>query len=348
MSGKDQHNDSITTNNLQLPVVFSVDQDCTRNQCQDPTTNRNKRLQDTNNMVKYKKCEQYIQDHHIKRTYDTLSDYHFKFTTFSSKPRFIYYLWDYSLLNKKLLGIVWPRLATPYGKKIVSELLEAGRWYWFATISWLADGIDSWCMNESIRNSIPTIAVLWWWIGYFMRTKSHILQHILNNWWLILSEFKIPMRPTNYTFPQRNRIIAWLSDVLLIPEASIQSGSLITVDFAIKGHKPVVWAPNNIRNEHSLGVNKYIHEWKITALYDIWQFLSTYFDVPIPINTLSQPQKLSPQEEKVLNYIDHTWTTIDQLLKQGLWSLDKLMSTLTLLEINNHIQQTQPNWYEKI
>lgn len=339
---------SIPTTTLPLPVLFSAHPDLTRNQCQSSSMDRSLWLQETSNKKRAEYITHYLHSHTIKWTYDTMSDYHFKFNTIPSKPKIIYYRWDYTLLHKPLLWVVWPRLPTPYGKKIVSEILEQWQSYDFTTISGLADGIDSWCMSESIRYNIPTIALLWWWIEYFMKTKKSSLERIVYHGGLILSEFKLTMKPTYYTFPQRNRLIAWLCDVLCIPEASIQSWSLITADFAIKAHKPVVWAPNNIYNEHSLGINKYIHEGKINALYDINQFLSTYFQKPLSNNTSHHIETtLSPQETKIYTIIHSTnWIGIEEILSTVWWSIQELMSMLTLLELKNYIVQQKPHWYE--
>jgi DNA processing protein len=55
---------------------------------------------------------------------------------------------------------VGPRLITPYGKQVVSDLLELAKDYDIVSISGLADGVDSVCHHQSIENNIPTIAVL--------------------------------------------------------------------------------------------------------------------------------------------------------------------------------------------
>lgn len=94
---------------------------------------------------------------------------------------------------------------------------------------------------------------------------------------MILSEFKIGFRPTDYSFPQRNRIIAGLCDCLFLPEASEKSGSLITVDFAIQMNKKVYASPYDIYTQSSKGVNKYISESKIQAIYDFQSFLKLHF-----------------------------------------------------------------------
>jgi DNA processing protein len=61
-----------------------------------------------------------------------------------------------------------------------------------------------------------------------------------------LSEYKINFVPTKYSFPQRNRIVAGLSDLLFLPEAGEKSGSLITAEFAYQQNKPIFVTPNDI------------------------------------------------------------------------------------------------------
>ena len=72
----------------------------------------------------------------------------------------------------------------------------------------------------------------------------------------MISEFKLDQEPAQYTFPQRNRIIAGLSDVLFLPEAGKESGSLITVDFALQMQKPVYGVPNFIFSDKSAGLHE--------------------------------------------------------------------------------------------
>lgn len=259
-----------------LPLIYSLHQNCTRKQC----------IQETQTIIEqipyfersYKDIVEYTKKHGINRIIRWDGDYHYRFQYMKSNPQIMFRCWNYNILHKPIVWVVWPRIASDYGKYIVTKLLENNQNN-VVTISWLADGIDTHCCLESLRLGVPTIAVLGWGIWHFIKTKHSLIDQIIWNWWLILSEYKINMRPTKYSFPQRNRIIAWLSDSIFIPQAWKQSWSLITVDFALDYGKPVFGIPNSIFCESSFGSNQYISEWKIQPLYCINQFWSRFWKI---------------------------------------------------------------------
>ena len=150
----------------------------------------------------------------------------------------------YEILHKPLLAVVWPRRMTDYAKQVVKRLIEYAKNYDMATVSGMADGVDRLVHEESIKQGIPTVAVLGWWLAHYLKSRDHsFMQKIVDNGWLVLSDFSLKQKPRHYIFPQRNRIVAGLSDVVFVPEASEKSGSLITVDYALSMNKSVYGAP---------------------------------------------------------------------------------------------------------
>lgn len=296
--------------------------------------------------------EQYLNKQGINRFIRGEADYHYKCLSIPSKPHILYYQGNIDLLNKAILGIVGPRIPSEYGKKVVSQLLSYAKDFDLVTISGLADGIDSLCYQWSIENNIPTIAVLGWGFHYFIRNRSQELQAIVGNWGLIISEFQLGYKPTNYSFPQRNRIIAGLSDYLFVPEASEKSGSLITVDFAIKAHKPIFATPNDIYNLHSTGVNKYISEHKIQAIYHIPHFIESYFHKKND-NIKKKSEKIYTQdldtaESLIINSLEEKSSSVEQLLTKTGLSISLLSSYLSILELKWLIKQPSNGIYDII
>lgn len=210
-------------------------------------------------------------------------------------------------------------MITLYGKQVVSDLVTYAKDYGLVTISGLADGIDSVCHLQSIENNIPTIAVLGGGISYYLRNHKNLIDKIISHGGLILSEFKIGFRPTNYSFPQRNRIIAGLADCLFLPEASEKSGSLITVDFAIQMNTPIYASPNDIYTEGSKGVNKYISEGKIQSIYDFKTFLSSHFSKNRGEikEEKSQIQDLTQNERIIIEQLSNKDLNFEELLHQS-------------------------------
>lgn len=293
------------------------------------------------------KIDNWLKDNKIYSMVEWDQNYNYKFLNIKSKPYIVYYKWNLDILNQKILWIVGPRKPTNYANKILEELFDNLKNRKLVTISWLADGIDSLCHELSIKNNIPTVAVLWWWLNHFLKSdKRHLIEKIIDNGWLVISEFKIKLKPANYTFPQRNRIIAWLCDVLFVPEAWLNSWSLITVDFAIEKNKKIYGVPNSIRINESLWINKYISDKKVESISDIKYFVDDNFEKKeitkksILNNSIVN---LSEEEKFIFEIIwKNDWIDIDNIISKTNKWLSEIMILLTNLEIKNLIYERLP------
>lgn len=289
----------------------------------------------------------YVKKNNIWAVIEGEDGFNYKFLTIKSKPYIIYYKWNLDILNKPILWIVWPRKHSWYSEKVLEKLFDSLVKYDVVTISGMAPWVDQLCHNLSIKHNIPTIAVLWWGIGYYLRWKQrHVIDKIVDNWWLVISEFKIDLEPTNYTFPQRNRIIAWLSDVLFLPEAGENSGSLITVDFAMQMRKKIYGTPNDIFSLNSAGLNKMIAEWYIQPVYDFDLFLNQYFTKSSE-NKKNNYRNLTLQEQKIITILSENWPSdISQIVYKTSLSFDEILQLISVLEMDNYVYQDMPGLYQ--
>lgn len=257
--------------------------------------------------------QQWMVQHNIQssRVWDNA---HYKFSSIVSKPYVIYHQWDNLLLDRPMIAIVWPRKPSSYHTQVMQDFFTVLRWYDVVTISGWAPGIDTQCHELSLQNSIPTVMVLWWWFGYYLRsTKRHLLQKVTDAGWLILSEFRLKEKPNKRTFPQRNRIVAGLAETVFLPGAAIWSGSLITVDFALQMHKPVGTVSANIYETSSAGTNEYISHNKISSIIDFEIFLDTYF-TRLWHKAQDENLDLSETEKSiVVSLREHGWLSTDRL-----------------------------------
>jgi len=288
-------------------------------------------------------------DNNINVAIDWEPIFHYKFHLIKSKPYIIYYTWNLSLLDSNILWIVWPRKKTFYSDKVLSKLLETASNYNLVTISGMAEWVDLLCHSLSIKNNIPTIAVLWWWLRrYLNKSERNIISSIVQHGWLVISEFKLNFQPTNYSFPQRNRIIAWLSDILFLPQAWLNSWSLITVDFAIDMSRSVYWVADNIFAAESAWLNQYIADKKINLVSDFDKFLSSHFIHKSTASKISTSNIiLSENEKKILTAISDNWEIwLDKLCTISDIPSQELFSLLTMLEINSLIYQSSPGIYK--
>jgi DNA processing protein len=291
----------------------------------------------------------HIQKNNIHSMTDWELNFHYKFHLIKSQPYIVYYIWDLSLLDKDILWIVWPRKKTSYSDRVIDKLLQSAAHYDLVTISGMADWVDQLCHNLSIKNNIPTIAVLGWWILRYLNIwERNILASIIEHWWLIISEFKLNFKPTYYSFPQRNRIIAWLCNALFLPQAWSRSGSLITVDYALDMSKQVYWVSDNIFASESLWLNQYITDKKINLVSDFDKFLSSHFHHKSLHKKHSISNiDLSENEKIILTTIADNWEiSVDKLCSLSSIPYQELFWLLTILEMNNLIYQSSPSVYK--
>ena len=319
-------------------ILYSLDPKIKLSQLQEFTD------YDTN---KYSKLKEWIEKNDIWAMMSSDWDFHFKFLPVRPRIHIFYYMGDISLLNKKMLGIVWPRKMSSYGKQVIDALFLSSQAYNITTISGMAEGVDQYCHQLSREYTLPTIAVLGWGLGrYLKRQEGRLIEQIVASGGLVISEYKLWEKPTQYTFPQRNRLIAWLADILFLPEAWEKSGSLITVDCAIAMKKPVYATPNSIFTSTSAGILPYIEKGDVQMVYTIPKFLSTHFTSK-NIQSRTKPAIiLTKQEQSLVSVFSRDrGSSIQELVNTTGFSVEELIQLLTMLEIKGVIQQASPGEY---
>lgn len=195
-----------------------------------------------------------------------------KLAQISDSPICLYYKGNIDLLNSKSIAIIGSRECSNYGKqmavKFAYELAKLG----FTIVSGGARGIDTFAHLGALAVGGRTIMVLGNSLEYIYPPENKDLEErILNNDGLLISEYMVGTKPSKYTFPERNRLISAISDGVLVVEAGIQSGALITVDFALDQGKNVFAIPGNITSKYSVGTNEIIKQGAklITNIKDI-------------------------------------------------------------------------------
>ncbi len=206
--------------------------------------------------VDYNEVEKVIND--LKYKYITVisKDYPEKLKYLNRPPFVLFYEGDISLLNKKIVGIIGSRNATSYGKKmcekIVSEIVQSD----VVIVSGLARGIDAKSFEVAFENNGKVIGVLGNGLEHYYPLQNKELQNRVKNEGLLISEYPPSLEPEKGNFPKRNRIIAALSDGIIVIEAKKRSGTMITVNEALCIGKDIMCVPDRA-NENS-GCNKLI------------------------------------------------------------------------------------------
>lgn len=158
------------------------------------------------------------------------------------------------------IAFVGSRKATSYGREVTQRLIEDLEPYSVTITSGFAYGIDIEAHRAAIRFGLPTVAILGCGIdANYPSSHYNERDQVIKNG-AVISEFPLGTPPLPNNFPLRNRVISALSLGVVVVEAEIRSGSLITARWAAEQGKPVFAVPGNIGRILSSGTNHLIKE----------------------------------------------------------------------------------------
>ena len=175
-------------------------------------------------------------------------------------PPVLFLRGDAGLLHKYSAAIVGSRHATPQAMRIAKDFGRALSEKGIPVVSGMASGIDTAAHQGALQAGGGTIAVWGTGIDRIYPPSNKSLAYEIAEKGLIVSEFPLDTRPLAGNFPRRNRLIAALSQVTLVVEAALESGSLITAKLAAEMGREVMAVPGSIDNPHSKGCHKLIKD----------------------------------------------------------------------------------------
>jgi len=161
----------------------------------------------------------------------------------------------------KWLAVVGSRAVTPYGRQVCDHLIEGLRGYPIVIVSGLAYGVDALAHKAALSAGLPCVGVpgsgLDWDVLY-PRANVTLAKEILKSNGALLSEYEPDQRAADWTFPQRNRIMAGLSHATLMIEAKEKSGSLITAKLTTEYNRDLLVVPGSIFSDASRGTHQFL------------------------------------------------------------------------------------------
>ncbi len=231
----------------------------------------------------------------------TQKDFPFLLTEITDPPTQLYIRGTLPPEDNVLLAVVGSRRYSNYGKEACEHLIAGLAGYPISIISGLALGIDALAHRAALKAGLHTIAIPGSGLSddaLYPASNRGLARDILSAGGALLSEFEPDFRATQWSFPQRNRIMAGLSQAVLIIEASEKSGTLITARLALDYNRDVMVVPGSIFSDTSRGALKLLKDGANAVMHprDILSILGFSVDaVPSQENLL-----LSSEEERVL------------------------------------------------
>ena len=227
--------------------------------------------------------------------------------------------------NNKTVAIVGARRCSAYGRSVVDGSGHTG----------------------ALRKNGYTCAVLGCGVDIcYPKSNSRIYQEILEKNGAIISEYPPGTNPSAPLFPARNRIIAGLADVVVIVEAKIKSGSLITADYALEQGKDIYAVPGRMYDALSEGCNNLIRQ-GAGIISDVDEFLKE-LELQGEINTGEDNLKnllLEKDERLVYSCLSLRPKNVGELLKKTGISVPEMMDILARLLQKGFITETVKNYY---
>jgi len=253
-------------------------------------------------------------------------------------------------------AIVGTRAASDYGRtlafKIAKELAELG----FNIVSGLALGIDTQAHLGALEGKGKTIAVMGSAIddnSIYPSENLNLVKKIISSGGAVISEYEPGTKSEIWFFPERNRIIAGLSQGVLVVEAPEKSGALITARLALEQNREVFAIPGSIFSKNSFGANNLIKSGAkmVTSVDDILEELNLTNLKTMSLRDISRrekKEKLNPEEKLILGIIEKEPIHIDKICKISKMAAGQVLSIVSVLEIKGIIKNIGGSKFVKL
>jgi len=269
-------------------------------------------------------------------------------------PPIVLYVWgELQERDHHAIGIIGARRTTHYGteaaKKLAYQLAYAG----LTVISGLARGIDTSAHQGALAAKGRTIAVIGSGLSKLYPPENlGLAEKIRDGNGAIVSEFSMEIEPDRQTFPMRNRIISGWSHGILVVEAGLNSGALITASQALEQGRSVYAVPGHINAPSAMGSNRLIQQGAklVMDAGDILDDLQILLPEtkPSPEAAVRLLPPLSEDERRVYDAIEASETPIDQIAAKCDLPSATVSSTLLRLELKRLVKQLPGKYFVKL
>ncbi len=260
-------------------------------------------------------------------------------------PIVLYTKGDVGVLKEPKLGIVGTRMPTNYGREMAEKFTTAVCKSGLITVSGLSYGIDTCVAQATLASKCKTIAVLAGGLDNIYPAQNVGLAAKIADNGLLVSEYRPGVRPRQYSFISRNRIISGLSEGVLVVEAGIKSGAASTAMFAVEQGRELFVLPGNIGSPQSAGCNQLINEMPDCFTISPEQILKK-LGVQLKVHSAKPAVQLDMQSQQIVNAIGSDELHFDEILEKTNLQPAALTSTLSMLEIMGVVKKLSGNYYK--
>jgi len=237
------------------------------------------------------------------------------------------------------VAIVGTRRVTAYGRQVAEEVAASLAHSGVTVVSGLARGVDSIAHQAAVNAGGRTLAVLGNGVDQVYPPENRRLADQIMEHGAVLSDYALGTQPDGVNFPPRNRIISGLSLAVVIVEAGLTSGALITATFAAEQGRDVFAVPGNITAPQSQGTNRLIRDGAQPLLspQDVLEALN--LTTVTEHHTVRAALPTDPVEARLFKLLSHEPMHVDEIRAQADMPIETVSATLALMELKGMVRQ---------
>ncbi len=262
-----------------------------------------------------------MKKHDIRICFYLDTNFPYRLKACSDGPILFYYKGNGDFNMPHVLSVVGTREATDYGRNAVRKILSELKTTDIVTVSGLAYGIDTEAHLRSIEYGLRTIAVMGCGLGtIYPNQNAHLAEQIVEHGGTLISEYNFKVPPDRLNFPKRNRIVAGLSDAVLVVQTANKGGSMITAYIAQSYNKDVFAIPGSLFDILSEGCHELIRKnvaAVLTSGNDLLEMMN--WDIQSKSVQTALFVELNTEEQSV----------VDQIRGSGEIGIDRLSESLS-------------------
>lgn len=258
-------------------------------------------------------------------------------------PKSFHYCGTLPNERRPTVAIVGTRKPTAYGKEVTHRLAYDLAQKGIVVVSGLALGIDTIAHSAALNAGGTTIAVLGNGLpDIYPATNAQLGRKIVKQGGALISEYALGEKARPHYFLERNRLVAGLSDAIIITEAALRSGTLNTAAHALEQGKDVFVVPGNITNPLSAGCNALIKQgaFLLTEAADVLDRIAPTANMN---HQTSLPLGHTELETTIISLINQGVRDGDELLEKAACNPTEFATTLTMMELTGSIRALGAN-----
>lgn len=292
----------------------------------------------------------FVSNSGIKTLYYYDDEYPERLKHCADSPLILYYKGVENFSEKKILAVVGTRKASAYGQRICEEIIKGFSKDDILIVSGMAYGIDTCAHRKAMAYGLKTVGVMAHGLDRIYPPQNRNMARRMLDQGGLITEFMSDTNPDRENFPKRNRIIAGLSDAVLVVESATKGGAIITANIANSYNRDVFVVPGRVHDEFSDGCHLLIRR-NIAALArsadDIRYSMGWEGATEKKHNRKELLSRFDKEDKKVLSIIiDKDRASIDEIVLISGLGASRTASILLKLEFDGVISGLPGKMYE--